>query len=541
MTSTLVLTPAEHADADTRGTSARWLVMESAAALLALLGFAYTVLHSGGRDRGATFVAVLLAAPCVLLSRPWSRVPVFEQVLCAAVAGAAVLVPFLTTLGVSEARDLDVYIYAPVLYLAMRGFATDTARRRLVVVALFAVGAFEASKVWPVWVGENDRSYRIVGTFYWHNQFGVFMAAIALLAIAHALRGAAPERYFAMALASVATALCVLSHSRGAEMALAAGMLVLCAVMLRQRPLRCIVGIGAIAVGAVLVAGLMLADVAGHHGVAYTAPSLASTSLGSSSSYRAQFITSAAKVFVHDPLVSHGFGSFAHLSGQYLPSGAEETTWVHSAPFQALTDGGLVLGIPVIVATIALASRWLQLAARSFRLPDRAGAAEMAAAATGIALLIHACIDFDSQYPTLVAMIAVVGALAAPRAEPAVTAKHAITSWTLLVATTASTILGLTLVSQYWTTSTAVAAARVELSSGDARDAVTAMTPELQQFAPDPRPAIVVVTAAQEGLRVPAPTLRRALAESRGYRHLDSTFRRVWARAESAEATGQTN
>ena len=60
------------------------------------------------------------------------------------------------------------------------------------------------------------------------------------------------------------------------------------------------------------------------------------------------------KDFARAPLVSHGYGSLAVTGWQHVPAGTTTSPYAHSAEAQALSDGGILLGLPVVVALVLL-------------------------------------------------------------------------------------------------------------------------------------------------------------------------------------------
>ena len=500
--------------------------------VLAFIGLGYALRHSGGRERGATEVALAFAAPSVLAGRVWRRLSVLELGVCASVAGAAVILPLITPLGVSVAPDLNAYTYAVVMYLAVRGFVQNDEHRRVVAVACLCLGVVEFLDVIRVWVGENDPSFQMVGTFYWHNQFGTFAAAIALLASAMVMRSRLVEDGIGWLIAPLFLALAWLSHSRGALLALLLTAVFLPGVALVRRQWWSLARAGCVLALAFAVHGLLIAAVSGSNSGHGFSPG--KDSLASSSTFRLTAAEEAMKVFARAPLVSHGYGSLPITGWQHTPRGTTTSPYAHSAEVQALSDGGIVLGLPVIIAIALMAWRAVRGAFRSSRESLSPEWLPLGASLAALAMLLHASMDFDSQYPVLVALLATLVAIAAPTTRTAFARNAQVLRGLMCALTIAATLLGGFLVAAYWQTGRRVDTARSLLLADSASSIRTAALAMSDHHFTDPRPAEFIVLAADLGYRVDEPTLREALRQSRTYAHIHPPFDARWKRVNSA-------
>jgi O-antigen ligase len=70
--------------------------------------------------------------------------------------------------------------------------------------------------------------------------------------------------------------------------------------------------------------------------------------------YRADFWHQSLQIFSHHPLAGTGFGSFGRQSRLLDPNGPH-AQFVHSGFLQPLSDGGLLFGLPFLVACILVA------------------------------------------------------------------------------------------------------------------------------------------------------------------------------------------
>lgn len=397
---------------------------------LALVWWAFVLTHgTGGRDRWLQTIGIALAVAALVAVRPWLVVRAVDLVLAAAVATAPVVVCLVDPTHWFGASQAASYAYAALLFVTVRAYAVTSARR-LALVGLF-LGAAVAQVAWAMipWVGGGDPSVALVGTFYWHNQLAAFLLAPVVLGAGLAAIGTGPLRLAGMVAAILSTAGIVLSTSR-ASMALlalawvaAAALALLSASALRSRAFAAgrVLGLGAVAA---LVTVLLPGPPLFAHRVAALAATSARAqgqSLDQNGGYRIDFWRQALKVFGHHPVTGGGFGSFGRLAAEVDPHGAHSAL-VHSGLLQPLTDGGLVLGLPVLLA-VALVG--LGLVRRLLPSAWRADQGAVTLLALGALLLLaHSAVDFDWTYPSLLAMSAVVAGAAlasspsAPAAEP---------------------------------------------------------------------------------------------------------------------------
>jgi O-antigen ligase len=134
-------------------------------------------------------------------------------------------------------------------------------------------------------------------------------------------------------------------------------------------------------------------------------------SLADNSGFRVYMWRESVSVFTHNPLVGTGYGALARAAAKVTPAGWPRSPLSHNDYLQALADGGLLLGVPFLIACGWLAfriSRQLFSAVRR-RVSDPVRVGIVLAAA---AMMAHAAIDFDWSYPALFATAAVVIALA---------------------------------------------------------------------------------------------------------------------------------
>lgn len=528
-----------------RPTSAElWLLLDSIGLAAALLGLGYALLHSGGRDAGAATVATVLALPAVFLGRAWRRAAPIELAACAAIPLAAILVPLMTPLALSNVADLNVYFYAPVLYLGLRGYVIDSKRRRLLMIGLLILGVFEIAQILPAWRGHNSTTAQVIGTFFWHNAFGAFSASIATFALAVAVWSDGPERLFSAIVAATFLATTVLSTSRASELLLALAVACLVAVTAIRRDARSAATLGVVLLAGFGVFHLFTDLVAGPGGALTHAVTAPDRNFGGSEASRLYWWTSALKLFATSPIASHGFGSFALLGPHYAPTTAPWSRWAHSGPLQALADGGLLLGLPVLAITGAMALAFIRVVGRAARQGARVNGVRLGAAVGGLVLLAHACLDFDWQYPVLFALPGVMLVLVLPAHDVSDREHTSIRRnarlrlpAVALVTLVAASSVGAWFEHAYWENSNRLTNAYQLVASGHQAGAVESVGKGLPGWPPDPRPAAWIVVEKSRGITVPLSLVRRALADSRGYASVDSDFARAWRSVDTGLAS----
>ena len=333
-------------------------ILDHAGVGAALLWWAFALTHaSGGRDPWVQTVGIGLAVLALALVRPWRVLPARWLGLAAAVAAAPVLVCLIDATGWFGAGQAASYAYAAVLFVVVRAYAVTASRRTALVLLLLAAAVAQVAWSMIAWVGGGDPSVELVGTFYWHNQLAAFLLAPAVIGAGVAAVGTGPLRLAGSVTAVLSTAGIVLSTSRATMALLAVGWLVagLVAVLvtsgLRSRLLagvRIVVLGGAAALVTVLLPGPPL--------FAQRVSALASTTsrargqtLSQNGGYRVDFWRQAVQSFERHPLTGSGFGSFGREAGVVDPHGAHSAL-VHSGLLQPLTDGGLLLSVPFLLA-----------------------------------------------------------------------------------------------------------------------------------------------------------------------------------------------
>ncbi|HVA61946.1 MAG TPA: O-antigen ligase family protein [Mycobacteriales bacterium] len=386
------------------------------AVLGAVAWWAIPLTHAvGGRTPGAVPEALLAIVPALVLTRPWSRLPRWVLALGLAVAAGAIAVCGFAPTGWTGADTAAAYVYAVVAFWVAMAYARTPTRQRLLAVAVALAGLDQFGHAFePFWDG-GQPGRTMVGTFYWHNQYAAFLLAPALAGLALVVGDDRRLRPVGWAVAPLSVAGIVLSTSRAALACAVVGWLVVgLVVAARSGRLRRLArwgvagGLCALAVIALTGPPLFLHRVSPFG--ALQARAAAGQSLATNGGYRVDFWVEAWRVFAHHPVAGGGYGSLPVAATGLVPSSWARSTYAHNGLLQAVSDGGLLLGVPFLLACLAIGTALLRRAWTAFR---RDGDVVLVGLVLGaLALLAHSAVDFDWSYPALFTMTALVAGAA---------------------------------------------------------------------------------------------------------------------------------
>lgn len=367
---------------------------------------------TGGRHSWTLGAACLLLAPAACAVRPWLHLSSSHVAVALAPFLAALVVGWTAPTGFSDLAQVASYAYAGGVYLTVRAWA-DSGARRLAVLALVAlVGLEQMSQAWLPWWGSQDVATKMLGTFYWHNQFAAFVGAVAVLAAVAATRGDGLARTVGWIVAPVCACGVLFSASRTSI-----GLLALCWVVLAARSLRdrsgrvatALLPLVSFGVSAAMTSGLVM----GRSGSALATVQARdrAESLSGNGEARVAMWRSAFSIWRHHPLTGGGFGSFRGEAPTYMPEGVQLSAFAHSGPIQAFSDGGVLLGVVMAVACGLVLAKALHAVAvaRDWQ--------AVAASLAVVSLSLHSAVDTDWQYPSLLALYALVAGLVPPLRE----------------------------------------------------------------------------------------------------------------------------
>lgn len=370
---------------------------------------------TGGRDPWALTKAAVVVLVALAAAKPWQQLRIGTLVLAVTVALAALAVCLVTPPGWFLATRASSYGLAAGAFIAVASYARSVRRACLIGGIVAVAGAVQFCWSFVPWWGGRDQSIAMVGTFYWHNQFAAFLLAPALIALALLVRHRAPWRLVGWVVAPLATAGIVYSSSRGGLGLLIAGWLLIGVLACRVKPNR-----GALVrwlAASVLAAGVTLA-ISGPPFFSSTSSPFAATqaraaggdTADANSAYRVRMWHEAVIVFDHHPVAGVGYGGLEGSAAKLTPASWPRSPLAHDDYLQALAEGGLLLGVPFLLACAAIGVgllRSLRGRVRHRVLDVRTGLIVGA-----FALMAHAVIDFDWTYPALFVLAAVVSAAA---------------------------------------------------------------------------------------------------------------------------------
>ncbi len=367
---------------------------------------------TGGRHSWTLGAACLLLVPAACAVSPWRLLSSRHMAVALAPFLAALIVGSTAPTGFSDLAQVASYAYAGGLYLTVRAWA-GTAARRLAVVALVAlVGLEQMSQAWLPWWSSQDVTTKMLGTFFWHNQFAGFVGAVAAVAAVAAVRGEGVARTVGWVVAPLCSCGVLFSASRASIGLLALCWFVLAARALRDRKGR--IGIALLPIVTWVVSTATTSSFvmgSGGSALATVRARNSAESLSGNGGARVAMWRAALAIWRHHPLTGGGFGSFRGEAPTYMPDGVQLSAFVHSGPIQAFSDGGVLLGIPMAVACGIILAKALRgvVVAREWQ--------ALAASLAVVSLSLHSAVDNDWQYPALLALYAVMAGIVPPWRE----------------------------------------------------------------------------------------------------------------------------
>lgn len=378
----------------------------------------YFVWGSGGREPHVLSVAAGLLLVSALLVQPWRSLPVPALLLGNGIGLAAFAVVATAPTGLAGLHEAASYAYAGQLGIVVLAWATTRQRRSLLVLAVLAAAAWQFTEGWLAWWGRQDQAELFQGTFYWHNQAGIFLAAGALLAFAVVAAGERPLSLLAWLVAPLCTAGVVYTTSRGSQLGLALGVVLLLALAVRARGTRAAPWrlLGAVVLAWTVTNVLTGPPFFGDKVAATAGTAARSESFLGNGVQRFEDWRRALAIFGEWPLTGAGFYSYDGATTLVTTRRDGVTTaFAHNGYLQAAADGGLVLAVPLFLAigaVLVLAVRALPAALRSADLVQAGGLVTL------VVLLLHSGMDFDWTYPALLSLAALTATLALPPGGP---------------------------------------------------------------------------------------------------------------------------
>lgn len=389
-------------------------------ATLTLAAVAVPLAHAGGgRDAGQVALVLPLLAAALVACRVWRVLAWGWLAGAAALAVAALAV--LVVGGRSGAVAAASYGLAAGTGLLVAAWARDATRAGVAAGLVLLSGAVQVGWSLVPWWGAGDPSTPWVGTYYWYNQLAAALLLPALLGAGVVLSAAPRLRLAAWVLTPLCVAGVVLSTSRASQAALAVGWVLVAAVALRVAGPGARRGVGVRAAALSGLAAAVTVVLPGPPLFAHRSDPWAGTvarassgqSLSTNGTFRREFFHEALHAFATHPLTGAGYGRIA--AGQSVPSGWALSPLAHNTVLQALGEGGLLLGLPVAVALLAVGAALVGVLGHAVVVPaawrgstGRVGVASLPLFAAVAALAVggHSLVDADASYPALGALAA---------------------------------------------------------------------------------------------------------------------------------------
>ena len=398
----------------------------------------YVMPARGGWEINVVPAACSVAFLALLVLRPWKYCSGWLAVVACAPAAGSLLVAALSPFGDGGPVSVSRWGYFGILLLATASYARTSARRAMVLCALLLAGLHQYVQAWVPWWGGDDGVLRVMtGTLYSANPFGGLMLTFALLAASAAVLGSGRLRQLAWCVAPLCASGVFLSAARAAVGLLVVGGVLLGLVAFRVAGLRGllrVVLLAALSWGFLALTTSSLLFEGGRGALAgVSSKEDAGQTLDSTSGIRLDFWSAAWGEFRDDPVVGGGIGSYAPDSRARMAPGAQRSPFAHNEVLGSLAEGGLVLGIPVLISLIAvslLLGRTLLSGATRVR--DRLDPAQVAAALGGGALLAHAMVDFPLSFPALLGLLGVLTGCCVRVTRPAEPSRHRIAAAALV-------------------------------------------------------------------------------------------------------------
>lgn len=375
----------------------------------------YVTSHWAGRDAPSVTVGAALVAVAVLLVRPYRVLPPLAVYTATAVSVAAFVVPLTAPSGWAGAPDGAMYACGAWLAVTVAAVVVTWSSARLWLLLLVAASAaIQFKSGWTAWWGGKDPTQPMWGTFYWYNPYAIFLVPGGLVGLALWIwrkRLIAVLGVFAFAFASMGV---VYSTSRASLAVFVLGFALIGITALvgseRRRAARQLVLAAVIAAAAAYFVGGP--PFFPHRASPLAGEQARSTgqSLGQNGGYRLDFWHEALTAFRRHPLTGGGYKSLVHESIGHVPKGWPLSPYAHNGYLQPLAEGGLILGVPFLLAVCAIALLCLRTLFRGLVRRQVGGETVAVAIALGMVML-HSGVDFDWTYAADFGMFAILSGL----------------------------------------------------------------------------------------------------------------------------------
>ncbi len=394
--------------------------------LLLAAAIFYLVAEDGGRPYRPMLPVLVLAIPATVASLPTlRRLPTWIVVLLVAWTVGPLISLLFADVRAGWVRPVaSMAAFVPVALATLHLLRRRWGSTAILVIVGLALGRAWYGSLLGWWGGSTSRGEPAWMALSWHNQSGTLMAVLGIGALGVALVRTRWSRLVAVPAASVGLAAAWLSGSRAVVACVALAVTVVVLAALRRRVGR------AAAVTTMVTAALAVAMVVGlgaMFGGASSQPGSGSGGLTEQpvtarqqdaiGNLQARFghWEAALRMFASSPLTGTGPGSYEWSSVPVYPDDTNRTSSAHGEQGRGARRTrsvgrwrcrGAAVGCPGLAVLSTL---------------RRPGRNELDVTAAGVVTLLvsHAALDFDWDYPVLVALLAIAAAvLAGSRLEP---------------------------------------------------------------------------------------------------------------------------
>jgi O-antigen ligase len=376
---------------------------------------------TGGRGVHTELLFCIALVVALLLTRAW-RSAEASTVLSALVALAALLVCVIAPSGWYGSDVAVEYGLAAAVYVIARRYVRSDDRRDLVAAAICVAGFYEFWQAFTPWRGSGSPDTEMSGTFYWHNPYAAYLLPPAIIGLGLVARRKGPWNIVGWFTTPLAAAGIVLSSSRATIAALVVGWVLVLLSCVRWRAL-VVALVGAVALSGVVTFLLPGPPFFDHRVSPFSATesrTSAGQSLAQNGEYRTQFWREAAKVALHHPVAGSGYHALSTASAFYTPSNWARSPLAHDGYLQALSDGGLLLGLPFLAA-VAIVLFWavrrlIESVRGTLHGGDPPDVLDTAIAVALLGAFAHSAVDFDWSHASILVETALLAACVAPAA-----------------------------------------------------------------------------------------------------------------------------
>lgn len=353
----------------------------------------------GGRGPAVTAVALVLGLVALVANDALRRISRTCLVVLVALPVAAVLDCLFAPTGWYGADSTAGYALAAVTVAVAAAYSRTPARRTAMVIAVSAAGLVQFGTAFVPWWGGEDPAAAMTGTFYWWNPFAAFLLPGALLGAAMAVANVRSWRVLGWFAASLCSAGIVFSSSRMTFALLVAGYIALLVLAApgdeRRRTLVRWVLVGALSVGTVFaLSGPPVFPHRASPTAAADAKAATGQTVSQNGAYRLQFWQRAVAVVEDRPLVGSGAHGLVGASSGLVPSSYARSNLAHNGYLQALSDGGLLIGLPFLAGCLGALVAAIRLLMSARRRRDERWMRVALPVALG-GSMAHSAVDFD--------------------------------------------------------------------------------------------------------------------------------------------------